>query len=193
MCEQVRYHDAKSTISFSTILTNCFAQSALNFKVVFIIDRTTLWQEFMMHHAIAIEENSEQNLHIWPNLICFFRSWLFWTLPLQWFDFGFNVVAIHLWFVTNYDLFEQIWIVIERHELLLSDVHVTLFFLKLVILQFWNNLRCSKTCLPWAERYANIISNLSNRYSTIVQNYFQLLTCSGDQDQHCHWRFLGLP
>ena len=39
-----------------------------------IIDRTTLWQEFMMHHAIAIEEDSEQNLHIWPNLTCFFRN-----------------------------------------------------------------------------------------------------------------------
>ena len=41
---------------------NYFAQSAHNFKVAFVIDRTTLWEEFMMHHFIAIEENSEQNL-----------------------------------------------------------------------------------------------------------------------------------
>ena len=69
---------------FCAFLTNCLAQSAHTFKVVFLFDRTTLWQEFMMHHAIAIEENSEQNLHIWPNLICFFRSWLFFTLLLGW-------------------------------------------------------------------------------------------------------------
>ena len=45
---------------FCAFLMNGFAQSAHNF----LIDRTTLWQEFMMHHGIAIEEN----LHIWPNL-----------------------------------------------------------------------------------------------------------------------------
>ena len=67
MCELVRYHDAKSMIGFSTILCvrdELLAQSAHNFKVVFLINRTTLWQEFMLHHSIAIEDNSEQNLHI---------------------------------------------------------------------------------------------------------------------------------
>ena len=49
---------------FFVFLTNCFAQSPHNLKVVFLIDRTTLWQEFMIHHAIVIDENSEQNLHI---------------------------------------------------------------------------------------------------------------------------------
>ena len=44
---------------------------AYNFKVVFLINRTTLWQEFMMHHTIANEENSEQFLYIRPNLKCF--------------------------------------------------------------------------------------------------------------------------
>ena len=39
-------------------LTNYFKQSVLNFKVVFLINRTTLWQEFIMHLAIAIEENA---------------------------------------------------------------------------------------------------------------------------------------
>ena len=57
---------------FWAFLTNCFAQSAHNFKVIFLTDRTTLWQEFMMHHDIAIEENIEKNLYIWPNLTCFF-------------------------------------------------------------------------------------------------------------------------
>ena len=46
------------------------------FKFVYLIDLTTLWQEFIMHRAFAIERNSQQNLHIWPNLTCFFRSWL---------------------------------------------------------------------------------------------------------------------
>ena len=57
-CELVRYHVAKS------FLTNCFAQSVHNSKIVFLIDRMIFWQEFMMDHAIAIEEKSEQNLHI---------------------------------------------------------------------------------------------------------------------------------
>ena len=69
---------------------------------------TILW------HAIAIEENSEQNLYICPNLTCFFRSWLYWALSLRWLAFGINVIAIHSWLVTNYDFFEQMWIVVER-------------------------------------------------------------------------------
>ena len=116
---------------FCAFLTNCLPQSAHNFKVLFLIDGTTLWQEFMMHHAIAVEENSDQNLHISPNLTCFFRSWLFSTLPLGWLFFNFNVIAIYPWFVTSYDLLKQIWIVIERRKHLLSDVHVELFLLKM--------------------------------------------------------------
>ena len=54
----------RSYFGFSTIL--CI--SARKSKVVFLIDRTTLRQEFMMLHTIAIEENSEQNLLISPNL-----------------------------------------------------------------------------------------------------------------------------
>ena len=86
---------------------NCFTQSTHNFKVVFLIDRTTLWQEFMMHHAIEIKENSEQNFHIWPNLMCFSRSWFFWTLPLGWLCFDFNVIAFwanpdRLWTSTTF-------------------------------------------------------------------------------------------
>ena len=89
---------------FCAFLTNFFAELAHNFKVVFLIDRTTLWQEFMMHQAIAIKENSGQNLHIWPKLTYFFRSWLFRTLPLGLLGFGVNVVAIHSWFVTSYNV-----------------------------------------------------------------------------------------
>ena len=54
--ELVCYHDATSMIGFSTILCvsdDCFAQSVHNFKAVFLINRTTLWQELMMHHANA--------------------------------------------------------------------------------------------------------------------------------------------
>ena len=62
---------------------------------------------------------------------------------------------------------------IIRHHL--SVGHATLFLLK--IKQFWNNLRCRKFhiisyCLAWVERYANIIGNLSNRDSMIIQNHF---------------------
>ena len=98
---------------FCAFLTNWFAYSAHNFKVVLIIDRTTKnrwsWQEFIMHHDIAIEKNSEQNLHIWSNLRCFFGCWHFWTLPLKWLCFVSNVLAIHPWFITSYDIYEQIF------------------------------------------------------------------------------------
>ena len=105
---------------FCAFLTNYFAQSAHNFKIVFLIERTTLRQIFMMHHAIAIEvKKSEQNLHIWPNSMC-------------------------------------------------------------LIKQFWTNLHChtfhaeniGKNCLACAERYANIISSLSNIDSMIIHNHF---------------------
>ena len=59
--ELISYHGAKSTIGFSKIL--CVSDELLqahNFGVVSLIDRTTLLQEFMMHHAIAIEENGDQ-------------------------------------------------------------------------------------------------------------------------------------
>ena len=36
---------------FCAFPRNCFAQSAHNFKVVYLINRTTLWQEFMIHHC----------------------------------------------------------------------------------------------------------------------------------------------
>ena len=55
----------------------------------------------MIHHAIAIEGNTEQNLQIWLNLICSFRSWLFWTLTLRCLGYSFNVITIHPWFVTS--------------------------------------------------------------------------------------------
>ena len=81
-------------IQFCGFLTNYFSQSEQNFKVVFLIGRTTFCREFMMHQAIRIEENSEQNFYIWPNLTAFYLSWLFWTLPLECLGFGFNVILI---------------------------------------------------------------------------------------------------
>ena len=61
------------------------------------------------------------------------------------------------------------------------------YFIKFI--KFWNNLRCRtfhvwntrKNSLAWAERYANIISNLSNSDSTINQNHFL----------HCFNIFIG--
>ena len=49
---------------FCTILMNCLAQSAHNSEVVYLIDRTTMWHEFRMHYPIAIEEDSDKNIHI---------------------------------------------------------------------------------------------------------------------------------
>ena len=50
----------------------CFTKTVHNFQVLY--DRATLWQELIMYHTIVIKENSEQNLHIWPNFASFFFS-----------------------------------------------------------------------------------------------------------------------
>ena len=98
---------------FFAFLTNCFMQSAHNFKVVFIIDRTTLWQEFVMHHAIATMSKT-------------FTFYLSWRAFIGLGSSGrFHIVAIQPWFATSYELFEQIWIVVKRSQHLLSDVHAT--------------------------------------------------------------------
>ena len=67
-CFWLETHGQAGAWLLHTFLTYYFAQSAHNLKVVFLIDRTILWREFMMHHVNAIEENNKQNLHIWSNL-----------------------------------------------------------------------------------------------------------------------------
>lgn len=62
MFELVICRGAKFMIVFSTIL--CMSDELL---LQFLMDRMTLWTEFMMHNAVAVEENSEQNFHIWPD------------------------------------------------------------------------------------------------------------------------------
>ena len=106
MCELVRYHGAKSVIIFPqscAFLTNCFAQLKHNFKVVFLIKRTTLWQDFMIHHSIAIEENGEQNIF---SILVLLVNWAQCQSHT-------SIIRHHLW------PFEQIWIVV-------SDVHAKL-------------------------------------------------------------------
>ena len=114
--EMVRYYGAKFTIDFSIIL--CVSEE--------------------LHHTIGLE--LQNSIPFWPcNLVArihdasrhcnrrkqwaksshlteldvFFRFWLFWTLPLGWSNFGFNVIVIQPWFNTSYDLVEQIWIAVE--------------------------------------------------------------------------------
>ena len=43
----------------------------------------------------------EQNLHIRPNLTCLAHV----LLSFRWLGFGFDVIDIHPWFVTSYELF----------------------------------------------------------------------------------------
>ena len=81
------YHDLWLVFSPSLeFLTNYFAQSAHNFKALFLIGRTTLWQELMMKKTVS-------KLCIF-DLMWFFRSWLLGTLPLEWLGFGFSVISI---------------------------------------------------------------------------------------------------
>ena len=58
----VRYHDAKSIIGLSTILSvSDELQSVHNFKVVFLIDHTTLWQDFMQSKKTMRKTHSTDN------------------------------------------------------------------------------------------------------------------------------------
>lgn len=61
--------------------------------ILFVMDHTTLLQEFMMPHAIAIEENTEQILYIWP-WRPFFQSLFFWMFPLGWLNFGLTLMIL---------------------------------------------------------------------------------------------------
>ena len=117
---------------FHNYVRFCFAQSAHNFKAVFLIDRTTLWQEFIMHHAISIEENKwAKSSHLTELDV------LFSVLALL----NASIGMIRLWFpyhshtitpMIRYGLF-VFWIVFKRRQHILSDVHATLFL---------NNPRC---------------------------------------------------
>ena len=50
MCEQGRYHAMPIFVlpQIRAFLADCFAQIAHNLQVIFLIDRSTLWQELMM-------------------------------------------------------------------------------------------------------------------------------------------------
>ena len=118
----------------------------------------------MMQHSIAIEKNSEHNLHIWPNLTCSFRPWLFWMLLLGWLGIDLNVTVIYPWFITSSDLFEQMCMPhLER-----CACHF-LFAQNLAISEQFSLPHVS--CLK-VERSANIISNISNSDSMIIENNF---------------------
>ena len=51
-----------------------FSQNSVTIKlecegqVVFLIDRLTLWNEFMLNHTMVIEENDKHHLDFWPTL-----------------------------------------------------------------------------------------------------------------------------
>ena len=166
---------------------NCCSQSAYNFKIAFLIDRTTLWQEFMRHHVIVIEENSEQNLHILPNLSSFFglRS----SGRFHWNDWALD---IHPWFVTSYDLLEEIWIVVERPQHFLSDVHAfsnfgtifvaVRFMYKASVKIAWHE----PTNMPTSSAILQIVIRQLSKFQ-------QLLTCSGGQNERRQWHLLCLP
>ena len=62
-------------LQFGAFLTNCFPQSASNLNLIFFINRKKLREEFMIHDAIAIGENSEQNFHIRPSLNRLCLNW----------------------------------------------------------------------------------------------------------------------
>ena len=59
-----------------------------------------------MHHAIAIEENSEKNLYIEQNFEVLFSALALLDASIGMIRFWFHFIAIHPWFVSSYNLFE---------------------------------------------------------------------------------------
>ena len=127
------------------------------------------------------------------------RSWLFWMLPLKWLGLGVNVIAIHSWFVTSYDLFRQIWIVVEHCQHLLSDVSLRCCFSS-KFSHFWTIFAAArfmrKTSVNIALHEPDHVPTSSaiviRRLSEIVF-FTALMFSSGEQNEHRHWHLLGLP
>ena len=136
MCEMVRHQGAKSMIGFSTIL--CVSEELLRAIGVELQFSIPNWPYDLVARIYDAPRHCNRRKQ-WANpphlteLDVLFSGFfvalglLFWKLPLGSLGFGFNVIAIHPWFVTSYDLFEQFWIIVERRQLLLIDVHATLF------------------------------------------------------------------
>ena len=94
---------------FCPLPTNCFAESAYNFKVIFLIERRRARIHDAPRHWNRRKQWAKPS-HLTELVVLF----LVCTLALGWLVFIFNVIAIHPWFVKRYELFEQIWIVVER-------------------------------------------------------------------------------
>ena len=114
-----------------------------------------------MHHAIEIEENSDQNVHIWPNLTCVFRYCLFLTLPLEWLGLDFNVIAIPFWAILD-----RRWTSPISPERCPSDV------------AFFQNFAIFGTIFAIARFMPNTSVKLLGMSRTVCQHYQQSLYLS---------------
>jgi hypothetical protein len=52
----------------------------------------TIWCIFMVNDAFMIEENCQHHFHLAPYLVCLFRPWRPWSLPMWRLGFCFWVV-----------------------------------------------------------------------------------------------------
>ena len=104
-----------------------------------------------MHYAMIIKENSKQNLDIWPNLTCFFRSLWFSVLPLG--------RLCHSTFSDRWPcdgFFGQNAAIFERNSLPhASDPNIR------------------KNCTAWANGYADIV--IIHLFSTFCEELVPLL------------------
>ena len=111
-------------------------------------------------------------------------------------SFGCNVIAIHLWFVTSYNLFNIPWAMSMQRCFCLKFCNFGTIF---VVARFMPK---TSVKIAWHEheRYANIISNLSaflqpvipqlNLCSTLSRTFlfFIFYTCDCDKDLN-KWNF----
>ena len=191
MCEPVLYHDAKSKIGVSTIL--CVSEELLRLIGAYLQGSISLNVRPYAKNSRCTRQLQSKKIVSKTFMFDFFRSWFLIGL---WFQSHSHTPMIH------YNLW--LWIVVERRQHPLRDVHATFFLLK--ILQFCNILAearlRAKTSVKVASHEPNykhkIISYLSIRpLSQII--FFpnsmldRLLMCSGYQDEHRYWHLLSIP
>jgi len=111
MCERARCHSGE---------TNCFSSTCLDFApkaipqplqnntVKLAIDGLTRGYKFLVDCALDAENNDQHGLDISANLKRFFRPRWIWRLPLRRLLFSLRVITIHPYFITGYDIGDEV-------------------------------------------------------------------------------------
>ena len=99
--------------------------------------------------------------------------------PLRWLDFGFNVIAIHPWFVTGCEVFEQIWIAVNIYRAMAMRrcYCLNLAILKQSSLPHVSCLNHLKDYLSWGERCTKVFLDYATLSLLKIYQFLYNLRC----------------